>query len=275
MVYLRTYKTGHKGVLSTLAALIITTKAVAIMTDQKVRNSAKEEKEVWKDIEGFDGDYKISGDGRLRSFKRASNGRLLKIRKGQAKLYRNDKEEKHSINKLVYETFGIDKLPNEIFKNVVGFEGLYKVSNKGRLFSLLTFMFMNPNKSDKGYYKVGLRKNNKSHTKILHRLIAKAFIANPENKKEVNHIDGDKSNNCIDNLEWCTPSENMQHAFDAGLIKLKSENSHFASLNNKQVLDIRNAYRLGVFSQAEIARAYDVSSTCIYAIVNRISWKKL
>lgn len=68
--------------------------------------------------------------------------------------------------------------------------------------------------SDKqGYQIISLSKNKKRKTYRVHRLIAKTFIENPQNKKEVNHIDGNKSNNCISNLEWCTRSENQIHAY--------------------------------------------------------------
>ena len=68
-----------------------------------------------------------------------------------------------------------------------------------------------------GYYRVTLYKNNKPTHCPIHRLVAESFIPNPGNKPTVNHIDGDKSNNSVQNLEWCTHSENSKHAFDHGL----------------------------------------------------------
>lgn len=71
----------------------------------------------------------------------------------------------------------------------------------------------------KGYYKVDLYNNGDCSTKRVHRLVAEAFIPNPDNKPDINHIDGNKRNNSADNLEWVTKSENIQHAFRTGLNK--------------------------------------------------------
>lgn len=118
----------------------------------------------------------------------------------------------------------------EIWKDIIGYEGLYKVSNLGRIKSLYRVV---PHKSKgsktipesikklnvgtNNYYIVMLNKNGEKITKTVHRLVAIAFLSNPENKKEVNHKDGNKLNNNIYNLEWNTVSENRFHAFRTGL----------------------------------------------------------
>ena len=71
---------------------------------------------------------------------------------------------------------------------------------------------------DNGYYKVGLYRNGKAKNFKIHRLVAEAFIPNPNNYPQVNHIDGHKNNNCVDNLEWCDNSYNMKEAYRIGLI---------------------------------------------------------
>ena len=71
----------------------------------------------------------------------------------------------------------------------------------------------------KGYFKVYLSKNSKKYIKTVHRIVAETFIPNPKNKKTVNHIDCNKKNNKIENLEWLTNKENMRHAFDNGIFK--------------------------------------------------------
>ena len=119
---------------------------------------------------------------------------------------------------------------NEIWKPIKDFENLYEVSNLGRVKSLPRIKInnkgkqltkekiMKPHDFNNGYYKVPL--TNKEHLKkyyLVHRLVAQAFIPNPNNFPQVNHKDGDKSNNCADNLEWITREDNIKHAYKMGL----------------------------------------------------------
>lgn len=119
------------------------------------------------------------------------------------------------------------KLNNkEIYKPVLGYEGYYKVSNFGNVKSLsrkaLGILGSTRNLKERilakrfnhdGYSQVYLGKNNIFKGKMVHRLLAEVFIENPLNKKQINHKDGIKDNNNINNLEWCTPSENIIHSF--------------------------------------------------------------
>lgn len=105
----------------------------------------------------------------------------------------------------------------EIWKDIKGYEGHYKISNLGRFYNLLTNYKSKGAIDNTGYRRVHL--NNKSC--LLHRLVAEAFIPNPQNKSQVNHIDGNKLNNNVDNLEWCTPKENMVHASKNKLLQQK------------------------------------------------------
>jgi len=114
----------------------------------------------------------------------------------------------------------------EIFKDIKGYEGLYQISNLGNVKSLERLIIKKNNRNnikkttinkshicDTGYYAIRIKKGNISKMFKVHRLIAIAFIPNPENKPQVNHIDGNKLNNDISNLEWCTNKENAIHAY--------------------------------------------------------------
>lgn len=110
----------------------------------------------------------------------------------------------------------------EIWKDIKGFEGLYKISNKGRVYSFQTCKYLKPGVNKKTMYKaVVLFYNGKSITKKIHRLIAENFIPNPENKPFVDHIDGDRHNNSIDNLKWVTPYENSNNPITKSKQKYK------------------------------------------------------
>ena len=123
----------------------------------------------------------------------------------------------------------------EIWKDIAGYEGLYQISSKGRVKSLEryvknhsgTYYFKpeiikkvsekNDRKKRQGYLTVSLYKNNMSACKYVHRLVAEAFIENPKHKDTVNHINGNKHDNSVENLEWNTYQENNIHAIATGL----------------------------------------------------------
>ena len=101
----------------------------------------------------------------------------------------------------------------EIWKDVP-FDSNYKVSNYGKIFSKRTNKILKGELTEKGYIRVALTEHKRY---LVHCIVARTFIPNPENKTQVNHIDGNKQNNYVDNLEWCTQSENMRHALKTGL----------------------------------------------------------
>ena len=145
--------------------------------------------------------------------------------------------------------FIIMNTENEIWKDVVGFENLYQVSNFGRVkrkkgetiykdgrIAHFSETVLKPTIFKKGYLMVYLSKNSIKKTKQVHRIVAEAFIANPENKETINHIDCNKLNNNVSNLEWMTNLENIQHSIENGRYKYREE---------KRIIDgrkIKNQY---------------------------------
>lgn len=99
----------------------------------------------------------------------------------------------------------------EVWKDIEGYEGLYQISNLGRVKRVATGKVLKGGKDKDGYLMVKLYKNNIRSNKKIHRLVAEAFIPNPENKPQVNHADENKTNNSLDNLEWMTAKENINH----------------------------------------------------------------
>jgi hypothetical protein len=94
----------------------------------------------------------------------------------------------------------------------------YLITLNGIVFSMITMKFLKPNKTSTGYLSAQLYdRNGGSRRRLIHRLVAEAYLRNPENKEQVNHINGVKSDNCLLNLEWNTSSENNKHAFRTGL----------------------------------------------------------
>lgn len=150
---------------------------------------------------------------------------------------------------------------DEIWKDIEGYENDYQVSNLGRVKSLPKkcwngkgYWFRNgriltPIKSKKGYLNVWCRKN----IFKVHRLVANAFIPNPQNLPQVNHIDGDKTNNCVANLEWVTDGENLLHAYRVLGRKQKTGKNHH---NSRAVIQLKDGKIINLFdSLNEAARA--------------------
>ena len=143
----------------------------------------------------------------------------------------------------------------------------YYVTDSGYIYSRLSNKYNNkngrikkirPQISPSGYLHLCLCKNGKTYNQRVHRLVAQAFIPNPENKPHVNHIDGDKTNNCVENLEWVTASENMQHAYH--IIKTAHSPKYWKGKfgrenpHSKIVLQIKNNKIIGKFYGAKEAQ---------------------
>ena len=177
-----------------------------------------------------------------------------------------DAKRTHAELMKVYP-FTLDNLDGEIWADIFGYEGHYQISTFGRVksFKKGREKILMPFIDKDGYLQVAFFKVGKYKKFKVHRLVALAFIPNPDDKPQINHRDGCKLNNFAGNLEWCTGSENIQHAFDIGLKKaLQGEDNSQAKLTNTQVLYIRaNPDNL---SQKQLGEIFSVNSGSISEI---------
>lgn len=185
---------------------------------------------------------------------------------------------------------------NEIWKDINGYQGVYQVSNLGRVRSLdrMVEVFVDDGKRTPftytqlkkgrilklrkercGYIKVDLSINSFDKSYLVHRLVALTFISNIHNKEQVNHKNGIKTDNRVDNLEWCTRLENMRHAYVNGLNHNgKGEAARNVKLTQKQVDEIRQKYIPKCKGLSEkLAQEYNVSKHTIKQIWQNIRWK--
>lgn len=164
-------------------------------------------------------------------------------------------------------------LDGEIWREVAGYEN-YRVSNFGRVYSLYKNKILSPTIAQTGYLQFCLCKDHNKKTFCVHRLVAITFIDNPLNKLEVNHRDGHKLNNYVDNLEWATRVENAQHSWNMGLQKpQQGENRYNAKLVNVDVVYIReNPDSLNTY---ELAELFNMSQSSISEIQRGIKYKNV
>lgn len=170
----------------------------------------------------------------------------------------------------------------EEWKDIAGFDN-YQISNYGRVKNKNTERILSSCISRNGYIKVTLRASNKTHVVYIHRLIAEHFLNNPSEeqllwasntvygKVQVNHIDGNKLNNHIDNLEWSTGKENIKHSYDTEL-NLPKRAEVNGKLTEEQVIEIRRLYKETNCTQKELGIKYNTNPRNIGYIINRDTW---
>jgi hypothetical protein len=163
----------------------------------------------------------------------------------------------------------------EQWKDIVGYEGLYQVSSLGRIKSvdkvcgkrrgIVKSKMIAIQDNGNGYFNAALYSNGKMKRIYVHRLVADAFLGKENGKEYVNHIDGNKSNNSLSNLEWCTRSENMKHAYDNGLA-VQYERSGTKNPAARVVIDLQS----GVFYETmkEVSELYKISVSYLSSMLN-------
>jgi predicted XRE-type DNA-binding protein len=167
----------------------------------------------------------------------------------------------------------------ETWKDIESYEGYYQVSSHGKIKSFhrnREGLLICLSEDKDGYLQVQLHKNKKRKWFRVHRLVAQAFVPNPDNKPIPNHKNGIKRDNDKSNLEWVTISENTQHGFDKLNRKsLKGESVGTSKLKSEDVLNIRTLLDSGLYSQREIANMTKVSQSQINRIKNNKQWRHL
>ena len=173
----------------------------------------------------------------------------------------------------------------EIYKDIPGYVGYYQASNLGNIKSLnrvvkckrlgqqiIKERILKPNIVS-GYAQVLLSKYGKRKDKKVHRLVAETFIPNPHNKEQVNHMDGNKLNNSLENLEWNTCSENQLHAVKTGLSKpRRGKDNNFTKLTKEQVIEIKKLLKSKTHTHSQIAKIYGVCRQAIGKINTGKNW---
>ena len=142
----------------------------------------------------------------------------------------------------------------------------YEINKLGVIRTISTKAIKSQYVGSTGYYMASFSVNGKSKPARVHRLLAFTFIPNPYAFPEINHIDGDKLNYSLSNLEWCTHKENMEHAFNTGLANNTGEKNGMAKLTEFKVMEIKALLAEGNLSQYKIADLFGVSRSCVLGI---------
>ena len=168
----------------------------------------------------------------------------------------------------------------EIWKQIPGYEGIYEVSSWGHVRRIsggrgaVPGRILKPRAGSRGgqYSMVSLYDNLKPTGFLIHRLVLLAFVGVCPENHEINHMDGNKTNNCLENLEYVTPYENIHHAIDHGMINNNGENNPCSKLSLSQIKKIRSKYIKGKYGYKRLAKEFNVSGSAIYNIIKNNRW---
>ena len=174
----------------------------------------------------------------------------------------------------------------EVWKDVIGYEGIYEVSNLGIIRSVERYDYSGHKRKAKtiafvidrdGYAKVHLCLCGKARYHFVHRIVATAFIDNPENLPQINHKDENKKNNKAENLEWCTAKHNINYGKRNALVAdaQYGEKAHSSKLTQEDVNKIRQQYepRSKENNMIKLAKQYGISESQVWRIINNKRWK--
>lgn len=166
-------------------------------------------------------------------------------------------------------------------KAIVGYEGIYSVTENGKIISHARVSRRGhnikekeviPYVSEKGYLKIKIYKNGVIRNTSIHRLVAETYVPNPNGLPFVNHLDGDKEHNHWSNLEWCTQLDNVRHAIATGLTLVISGSKHKAcKFTPEQVAYIRTSDK----TQVELAKEFKVKGSCLWKCKHYKTYKDL
>lgn len=189
------------------------------------------------------------------------------------------------------KNFSIENIENEIWRDIIGYEGFYMISNKGRVKGLKRkiskngILALHKEKIRKqgmcgsGYWNVSLCRDGIVKNKMVHRLVGIAFIPNPENKREINHKNNIKTDNDVNNLEWATPRENQLHAITHGKTHCHTTgiNNVRAKFTDEKIREFRGFYESNknLISIRKMAKIYKVNNMTLHCIIKRKTWKHI